>query len=467
MATRPNLMGINPKATSSGILNWVMENGGSSYFAGAPRADETDVSIRALGQYIMGYQPRRNDFVNALINLIAMQIIVHDQYTNPWSWALRGTMTTGETIEEIFVNPARSENYNPHMTIDEFLRDRFGNRVPEILAAYHTVNFRKKYAVKIYRNQLEKAFRSLSGVRSLIDYIVQSLYKGFEHDNFIMLKYVLHRTALDGKMAVVKVPGVDTEENIKTTLTLVKKISNDMTFLADGLTLSKEAVTKTDIPKQMDIIGTDVDANVSVRALAYAFNKEEMEFLGKRVLVNEWTAYDLARLSDLLTPLDATQKVIPFTEEELNTLKTIKAFVVDRDFLMQVDEVVEILPAEGGQNDMSYMYFLHHHAYFGASIFKNAVVFTTSTPVINSVTVTPATASLSKGAQLNMTANIATSGIVNSDVTWEVSDASKATIDSYGLLTIKSDAAAGNITVKATSVADPTKNGTATITITN
>lgn len=466
MALKPTLKTIDPKATSSGILNWVMQNGGSSYFAGAPRADQTDESIRNLGSFIMGYQPRRNDFVNALVNLIAMQIIIHDEYTNPWSWALRGTMTTGETIEEVFVNPARSENYNPHMTIDEFLRDRFGNRVPEILAAYHTINFRKKYAVKIYRNQLEKAFRNLAGVTSLINYIVDSLYKGFEHDNFIMLKYVLHRTALDGKMKVVQVAGVDTEENIKTTLTSVKKISNDLTFLADGATISKEAVTLTPIGKQMDIIDTDVDANVSVRALAYAFNKEEMEFLGQRVLVNEWTEYDLDRLADLLTPLDAQERVVPFTEEELATIKTIKAFVVDRDFLMQVDEVVEILPAEGGQNDMSYMYFLHHHAYFGASIFKNAVVFTTSTPVINSVAVTPATASLPKGGKLNMNANVDASGIVDASVTWKVSDESKATIDSYGLLSIKDDAAAGNITVTATSVANTSKKGTATITIT-
>ena len=109
MATRPNLQGLDPKATSSGILNWIMDNGQSSYFAGAPRADETDVSIRALGDYILGYQPRRNDFVHALVNLIGMQLIIATHYTNQWSWALRGTMTAGETIEEVFINPARAE----------------------------------------------------------------------------------------------------------------------------------------------------------------------------------------------------------------------------------------------------------------------------------------------------------------------------------------------------------------------
>lgn len=466
MATVPRISSLAAKTTSAGILNYVMQNGQSSYFAGAPEASETDESIRNLGQFIMGYQPRRNAFINALVNLIAYQIIVYNEYRNPWSWALRGSMMTGETIEEIFINPARPENYNANMTVDEFLKDRFGNRTPEILAAYHTVNFQKKYPVKIYRNQLDRAFRSADGAVGLLNYIVDSLYKGFEHDNFLMLKYVAHRTALDGKMAVAHVDGVDTREHVENTLQVVKKVSNDITFLANGYTISREALTTTPIANQMNIVSTDVDAAVSVKALAYAFNKEEMDFLGKRILVNDWTPYDLERLGELLRAKDTDPVVIPFTESELATLKTIKAFVIDKDFLMQVDKVVEMDAGEGGENDMSYMYFLHHHAYFGASLFKNAIVFTTSTPVINSVTVSPATATLSAGAQLNMSADIETSGIVNADVTWSVGADSHARIDAYGLLTINSDAVAGStITVTAVSIADSTKSGTATITV--
>lgn len=466
MATRPQISSLAAKTTSAGILNYIMQNGGSSYFAGAPEANETDESIRNLGQFIMGYQPRRNAFVNALVNLIGYQIIVYNEYRNPWSWALRGNMATGETIEEVFVNPARPENYKANMTVDDFLKDRFGNRIPEILAAYHTINFQKKYAVKIYRNQLDRAFRSMDGVVGLLNYIVDSLYKGFEHDSFIMLKYVLHRTALDGKMKVAKVAGVDTKDNIEDTLQVIKKVSNDITFMVNGYTISREALTLTPIANQMDIISTDVDAAVSVKALAYAFNKEEMDFLGKRILVNEWTPYDLERLGELLRAKDTDPVVIPFTEDELATLKAIKAFVIDKDFLMQVDKVVEMEGGEGGENDMSYMYFLHHHAYFGASLFKNAIVFTTSTPVINSVTVSPATATLSAGAQLNMSADIETSGIVNADVIWSVGADDHATIDAYGLLTVNSDAQKGDrITVTAVSVADGSKSGTATITV--
>lgn len=466
MATLPRISSLAAKTTSAGLLNYVMQNGQSSYFAGAPEASETDESIRNLGQFIMGYQPRRNAFANALVNLIGFQLIVYNQYRNPWSWALRGNMATGETIEEVFVNPSRPENYKANMTVDDFLKDRFGNRTPEILAAYHTVNFQKKYAVKIYRNQLDRAFRSADGVVGLLNYIVDSLYKGFEHDSFLMLKYVLHRTALDGKMAVAHVTGVDTKEHVEETLQTVKKISNDITFLRNGYTISREALTTTPIANQMDIISTDVDAAVSVKALAYAFNREEMDFLGKRILINEWNSYDLERLGELLRAKDTDPVVIPFTEDEILTLNTIKAFVIDKDFLMQVDKVVEMDGGEGGENDMSYMYFLHHHAYFGASLFKNGIVFTTSSPVITSVTVSPATATLSAGGQMNMLADIETSGIVNADVTWSVGGDDPCTIDAYGLLVVNGAAKAGDtITVTATSIADSKKYGTATITV--
>ena len=125
MATRPIIKSLNANATSSGILNHIVQNG---YLAGAPQVDNTVQSIAQMGEYINGYQPRRNEFVEALMNLVAIQVIIHEEYSNPWSFALQGTMDYGETLEEVFVNPARPENYNAnYATIDEYLKDRFGD----------------------------------------------------------------------------------------------------------------------------------------------------------------------------------------------------------------------------------------------------------------------------------------------------------------------------------------------------
>lgn len=462
MATRPIIKSLNANATSSGILNHIVQNG---YLAGAPQVDNTVQSIAQMGEYINGYQPRRNEFVEALMNLVAIQVIIHEEYSNPWSFALQGTMDYGESLEEVFVNPARPENYNANYeTIDAYLKDRFGDRTADILAAMHTINFEKKYVTTIKLKQLNKAFRSADGVANLTNEIAASLYTGFEHDNFLMLKYVLDRLVLDGKIVAKKVAGLSTQANIEDTLVEIRKVSNELTFKEAGYTLSRDALTQTPIPKQIDILTIDTDASVSVKALAYAFHKEEQDFLGKRILKNDWNAYDLERLGELLTPRGAAEKVVPFTDAELTILGTVVGYIIDDKFLMQVDQLVELAEDGMAGNNLSWQYVLHHWAYFGASMFKNAVVFTTSDGSITSVTVTPATASMAKGSSMQMTAAIVSSGIVNQDVTWSCTEG--ASIDTYGRITIDADAtSASEITVTATSVADSTKTGTATITV--
>lgn len=462
MATRPTIKSLNANATSSGILNHIVQNG---YLAGAPQVDNTVQSIAQMGEYINGYQPRRNEFVEALMNLVAIQIVIHEEYSNPWSFALQGTMDYGESIEEVFVNPARPENYNANYeTIDAYLKDRFADRTADILAAMHTINFEKKYVTTIKLKQLNKAFRSADGVANLTNEIAASLYTGFEHDNFLMLKYVLDRLVLDGKIVAKKVAGLSTQANIEDTLVEIRKVSNELTFKEAGYTLSRDALTQTPIPKQIDILTIDTDASVSVKALAYAFHKEEQDFLGKRILKNDWNAYDLERLGELLTPRGAAEKVVPFTDAELTILGTVVGYIIDKEFLMQVDQLVELAEDGMAGNNLSWQYVLHHWAYFGASMFKNAVVFTTSDGSITSVTVTPATASMAKGSSMQMTATIVSAGIVDQDVTWSCTEG--ASIDTYGRITIDADAtSASTITVTATSVADSSKTGTATITV--
>lgn len=466
MATRPIIKSLNANATSSGILNHIVQNG---YLAGAPQVDNTVQSIAQMGEYINGYQPRRNEFVEALMNLVAIQVIIHEEYSNPWSFALQGTMDYGETLEEVFVNPARPENYNAnYATIDDYLKDRFGDRTADILAAMHTINFEKKYVTTIKLKQLNKAFRSADGVANLTNEIAASLYTGFEHDNFLMLKYVLDRLVLDGKIVAKKVAGLSSQANIEDTLEVIRKWSNELTFKEAGYTLSREALTRTPIEKQVDILTVDADASVSVKALAYAFHKEEQDFLGKRILKNDWNAYDLARLGELLTPRGAAENVVPFTDAELAILDTIVGYIIDEKFLMQVDQLVELAEDGMAGNNLSWQYVLHHWAYFGASMFKNAIVFTTSDGSITSVTVTPATASMAKGSSMQMTATIVSSGIVDQDVIWSCTEG--GVIDSYGRITITADPAGVGedpvtVTVTATSVADSTKAGTATITV--
>lgn len=89
-------------------------------------------------------------------------------------------------------------------------------------------------------------------------------------------------------------------------------------------------------------------------------------------------------------------------------------------------------------------------------------------PIVTSVTVSPATASVEKGATKQFAAMVNGENITDHSVTWSVDDAvSEATeIDETGLLTVAEDETAEQLTVVATSVQDPNVSGSAAVTVT-
>lgn len=90
------------------------------------------------------------------------------------------------------------------------------------------------------------------------------------------------------------------------------------------------------------------------------------------------------------------------------------------------------------------------------------------TPTVSSVTVTPGTPSVAKGATQSFGATVAGTHSPAQTVTWSVSGktSSSTAIDAAGLLTVGSDETATSLTVTATSTVDTGKSGTATVTVT-
>lgn len=86
-----------------------------------------------------------------------------------------------------------------------------------------------------------------------------------------------------------------------------------------------------------------------------------------------------------------------------------------------------------------------------------------STPTVNSVTVSPASATLDPNGTQQLTANVdATPASADKSVTWTSSDPSVATVSESGLVTA---VAQGTATITATSNLDNTKSGTCNITV--
>lgn len=81
---------------------------------------------------------------------------------------------------------------------------------------------------------------------------------------------------------------------------------------------------------------------------------------------------------------------------------------------------------------------------------------------VTGVTVTGG-ASAAKDATVQLTASVAPAGAQNKRVIWTSADADLVSVDANGLCTVLVDTA-GAVVITATSVDDPTKSGTATVT---
>jgi hypothetical protein len=98
-----------------------------------------------------------------------------------------------------------------------------------------------------------------------------------------------------------------------------------------------------------------------------------------------------------------------------------------------------------------------------------AMVFIGSTAPI-SVTVSPTTVSVAKGTTKPFTAQVNGSTVPAQAFTWTVTGVggtAKSSISTSGLLTVPANETVNSLTVQATLIADTTKSGTATVTVTD
>lgn len=421
--------GVSLAANGVDILNAIRSNASSLYQDRVP--ESTQENIKETGSAIMAYETTQNEFLSALVNRIARVIITSKSYENPLRMFKKGIMEFGESIEEIFVRIAEAHPFDP-VTAE---KEVFKREIPNVDAVFHRVNLKNFYKATISNEMLRQAFLSWNGITDLIARIVDSLYSGSEFDEFLCMKQLVAEAATKGKMFSVNIPAI-TADNAKSIVSTIKAISNKMEFMSP----SYNAMGVLNYSKKEDqifLIDAAFDAVIDVEVLASAFNMDKAEFMGQRVLVDNF-----------------------------NELTGVVAAIVDRDWFMVFDQQLNFTENYNGQG-LYWNYFYHVWKIMSTSPFSNAVLFTTESVGVTSVAVTPATATVTKGQNLSLTANVVTTGYAPKGVIWEVSgtEAPTSTIDYKGVLTVASDEPNTTLTVTATSMYDSTKTATSTITV--
>lgn len=420
--------------------------------------DNTE-SLHNLGEFIMSYQPYQNAFLDALVNRIGRTLITSKMWNNPWSVFKKGYMEFGETVEEIFVNIAKPKSFDPSVAETEL----FKREIPDVRAAFHTMNFQKLYKVTISNDQLRQAFLSWQGITDLIAKIVDSLYTGMQYDEYVTMKYMMAKEALNGGMHVEQSPSAADKANLGDMVAGMRGMSSKLTFLTNKYNRAG-VMNATDRDSQYIIIDADLEARVDVNVLAAAFNMDRANFLGHLIIVDSFSSHDTERLAELFGD-DANYA--PFTTAQVTALSNINAFVVDKDWWMVFDNFQQFTQNYNGQG-LYWQYFYHTWKTFSVSPFANAVVFSSQSSSITGVTVAPATANVAQGTSVGLSATVAGTGLIDKAVQWSIAGATKSgtTINELsGVLHVaKDEPASTKITVTAT--AADGKTGTATITVT-
>lgn len=410
----------------------------------------------------MNNERYRNAFINT-VNLIGLTVIKRNGWDNPWNFTKRGTLRFGQQIREIINDLCNVYDYNENFSNKQrFLQ----TVVPNVLNYMHEVNFQKFYQTTTSDAQLAMAFET-EDLFTYIDDAIAMLYESLKYDTYIVDKYMLCRRILDGTVTSVKI------ENFanKTTREIVaemKGISNKMTFRSPNY--NPAGIRRaTRFEDQIAIVNTDFDGKITTEVLATSYFRNDAEMKTQMALIDGFSDYDKERLTELLG-----SAFVDFTADELTALAKIPAMIIAREWFMDYDYA---LNTESGEKQTEFYnpttlennHFLHAWRVFSTSPFENAVVFTQDDIAVTSVAVSPETATVSKGQELKLSANVETTGFANKAVVWSISSSVEGknvvTISADGTLKVPSTAPSGELTVTATSVYDNSVTGTATITV--
>ena len=352
-------------ASTIDILNVIRQNASYDYQQNVPEVATVN-DIPKVGEIIYGTPAFANQFINALVNRIAIVRVQSATFNNPYSILKKGYIEYGEAVEDIFVSIAKAVDFN----VEKAAKREFQRTIPDVRSAFHVMNWRVMYPVTIHDEDLRQAFLSIEGVQNLIAKIVDAVYTAAEYDEFLLFKYLLIKAISHGKMFPTSI-GAGTE--LSEAAVQFRGTSNLLPFMSNEY---NEAGVKTNTPKDRQVIFMDAmfNAQFDVNVLASAFNMDKADFMGRLFLIDNWTDFDNERFDVIRANSDGIEEV---TSSELALLANVKAVILDDNWFQVYDnnnKFTEKYVASG----LYWNYFYHTWKTVSNSPFANAVVFVTS-----------------------------------------------------------------------------------------
>ena len=363
MAKRISVTKLN--ASTIDILNTIRANASAEYQSLVPEIEQS-TDIPAVGEVLYGYPALANQFINALVNRIALVRVKSATFNNAYAKFKKGYLEFGETVEETFVNICKAREFS----VEKAASREFKRTLPDVRTAFHTMNYRVQYPITIQDEDLRMAFLTAEGMQDLIAKIVNSVSVAQEYDEFLLFKYLIIKAVTTGKMTPISVgDGTD----LKEIAAKFRGTSLKLPFISTKYNLSG-VHTNTKIEDQAIFLDTDFESQFDVEVLASAFNMDKATFLGNRESIDDWTTFDNDRFS-IIT--ENSTMLEPVTDAELAIMANVKGVLVDTEWFQVYDNQNKFTEKYVASGEY-WNYFYNVWKTISSSPFSNAIVFVTT-----------------------------------------------------------------------------------------
>jgi hypothetical protein len=343
------------------ILNAIRKNSTVDYQKRIPAA--TKANIQDTVNNLLNYRPQMNEFIDALVNRIGLEIVKNNLWTNPLAKFKRGMLEFGDTIEEINVGLLKAKRYDTDR--DYLEADIFGQERPDVQSSFHKVNRQDFYKISVNEAILRRAFLSDYGISSFITSLMSAPTTSDNWDEFLLTTSLFKEYDRNGGFFYVNVPDVaasgSTENDAKYALRRMRELAGNLKFMSTHYNAAGMPVAAQ--PDELELFITpEANAALDVEALAGAFNIDKAQFAGRTTEI----------------------------PSEYWDIEGAQALLTTRDFFVIADQRIDTTNVVNPVG-LHTNYFLHHWEVVSASRFVPAVLFTTQPGTVINISDTPVT----------------------------------------------------------------------------
>lgn len=333
-------------ATNAQIINTLRANGSFDFQRRIPEA--TQSNFVELGKNILRDPVIRNEFATNLVNVVCK---IYIDGARPWLNKLsefkRDTLEYGGKIEDIYVGLIEAEHWYNNR---EYATEIFRRRLPRIESMYFHTNREDMYQVSISESMMRRAMLTSGGLGDLVAQIMQAPVTSDNWDEFLLMASLLREHYVNGGFTKIQVPDVTAptagEAEAKKLLKSIRTITDKLVYLSEKYNPLK-LPTWSNTEDMILFLTPEAAATIDVDAFAAMFHPEK------------------GRIDYRIIKVPGDYIGIP----------NMQAILVDKKFFVCGDVLYE---NRSFANPMGLYenFWLHHHEIIGASLFANAVLFT-------------------------------------------------------------------------------------------